>query len=484
MLWFKKHLHLLLFLCGAGILSIPIFHTHLWFDEAFSVAMAQQSTSAILHYAALDVHPPFYYLCLRLIYCLTNSILALRLFSYICVLLASAFGFLLAKHENQQVGLWYTIGMLFLPVFMMYAGEIRMYSLALFLASGCLYFLLRMMRKMTHFRFACFAIFSIGLAYTHYYGLLIVALLNLYAFWLAVKQKQWLMWFVFAGAQLGCYSFQFPILFSQWQAVHQNFWIELIFPDTYIEMILFLFSGGLKGNQILPSIIGLIGLGWMIFIYWKHLEQPVILCLGVSLFVILIGFGFSLYFDRPIIYARYLLLIEPFLVYGLACQMVQHPLRIQKYSFLFLGIMSFVTCLCLSMIHYDSRNEDVLQYLRRELHPTDLIIVSNDLQDPNSFIPLVYFNQQVIYDNENHWDAHSILAYHIFRQDMQVIDDLSTLNVQQRRVFVISANDNGVKEQAHPYLRIMDHLNYRLINKKLFHTPYKNIDYTITTLQK
>lgn len=76
-----KFLHILICLIGIIFICLPIFHTNLWFDESYSVALARQDFSDIWEITGNDVHPPFYYFALHIIYMLGGNIVVYRLFS-------------------------------------------------------------------------------------------------------------------------------------------------------------------------------------------------------------------------------------------------------------------------------------------------------------------------------------------------------------------------------------------------------------------
>ena len=81
-----KNIHILIIIIGTIFLFTSSFHTNIWFDEAYSVGMANQTLVDIWKIGGNDVHPVLYYWMLRIVSLLTNSsILAYRLFSVLPV---------------------------------------------------------------------------------------------------------------------------------------------------------------------------------------------------------------------------------------------------------------------------------------------------------------------------------------------------------------------------------------------------------------
>ena len=56
-----KTLHIILMILGTIFVSLSIFHTTLWFDEAYSVGMTNQNFIDIWKIGGHDVHPVLYY---------------------------------------------------------------------------------------------------------------------------------------------------------------------------------------------------------------------------------------------------------------------------------------------------------------------------------------------------------------------------------------------------------------------------------------
>ena len=49
-----------------GLTLTRLIGSSIWFDESFSSYLMHFDWAGITHYTALDVHPPFYYYCLKL----------------------------------------------------------------------------------------------------------------------------------------------------------------------------------------------------------------------------------------------------------------------------------------------------------------------------------------------------------------------------------------------------------------------------------
>ena len=95
-------IHLVLIILGIIFISLSAFHTGLWFDESYSVAIAKHSFSEIWTITGGDVHPPVYYWLLHIVYLIFgNNILMFRLFSLLSIIILGIIGF---THIRKDFG--------------------------------------------------------------------------------------------------------------------------------------------------------------------------------------------------------------------------------------------------------------------------------------------------------------------------------------------------------------------------------------------
>ncbi len=132
-----KKLHILTIIAGIIFVNIGIFHTNVWFDECYSVGMANKTFVEIWNIGGHDVHPVLYYLALHIIYLLTNgSIMAYRIFSAIPIVILGILGYThIRKDFGEKTGLLFSFLAYFSPMSATFANEIRMYSWALLLVT-------------------------------------------------------------------------------------------------------------------------------------------------------------------------------------------------------------------------------------------------------------------------------------------------------------------------------------------------------------
>ena len=133
---FKK-LHIIIIILGTLFIFSSVFHSNIWFDEAYSVGMANQTIADIWKVGGHDVHPVLYYWMLRIVNLLTNgSILTYRLFSALPIALLGLLGITHIKKDfGEKTGIIFSFLCYFLPMMAVYANQIRMYSWAIFIVT-------------------------------------------------------------------------------------------------------------------------------------------------------------------------------------------------------------------------------------------------------------------------------------------------------------------------------------------------------------
>ena len=63
-----KAIHIGIIILGIIFISISSFHSNVWFDESYSVALCEHSFKEIWQIGGNDVHPVLYYMLLHILY--------------------------------------------------------------------------------------------------------------------------------------------------------------------------------------------------------------------------------------------------------------------------------------------------------------------------------------------------------------------------------------------------------------------------------
>lgn len=495
----KDILHIGIIIIGILFLAIPIFHSNLWFDESYSVGIANHSFQEIWEIGSHDVHPILYYWVLHGINLMFgNSIVAYRIFSWLCACMVGILGFThIRKDFGKKAGILFSFFSLFMPVVAVYAGEIRMYTLAMLLVTLMCIYAYRIYKNEGNKQiknWVLFAIFSLASAYTHYYGLMIAGIVNLILFTHVVrkvwKTKEFIdemkAFIVSAVIQIILYLPWLIALITQMSQVSNGFWISFTFPDTIIEFFTFPFTGGTEySKKIYAILFSSIIVMYLIYLAIKNKKQKekiekeetqlIKLSLGIY-FAVIIGAGLaSLILGTLIIYARYMLCAMGVFLFFLAFYLSK---RGNKYMIgaicILCLIMGIGTQIKLCKDNYDTSNQKPYEYLAENIKEDDALICVNEL---NSFIVVAKFPENPFYFwDESDWNVEE--AYQAFGKRMQAIESLEDIKEVTGRIWVLDSRNNHLLE------KIQEQYDIKVVERKEYDTKYHGCQYTYILIEK
>jgi uncharacterized membrane protein len=197
--WAERHFTIILIVSAviAVAMSFAIgLAQSVWFDEAYSIMLAKQPVSQLLHLTALDTHPPLYYLLLKFWAGLFGwSRAALMSLSVIAMGGAVIFGGLLVKKTfGVRTALVTLPFVVFAPFLLRYGFEIRMYALASLIGIAATYVLVMATEAKTDrqkwVRWILYAVLVALGVYTLYYLVLLWVAHVVWLVWVTYKEKK------------------------------------------------------------------------------------------------------------------------------------------------------------------------------------------------------------------------------------------------------------------------------------------------------
>ena len=260
----------LYFLVRAFILALS---TDIWYDELFSMEFAKRSFGDLISLTSRDVHPPLYYMIVKVFLLMGNGfglpleevakmvsiVPFLLLFIYGVTFVRKNFGFL-------SCGL-FCFAIVSMPGLPEYTTEIRMYSWAMFFVSASLIHAFNLMRNYLNGSgkwdlLNGFALYFYGTAafYTHYYAALSVGIIYIFVcFWMiltyvktmknksegrkTLNYKMPATVIISANISFVSYIPWLSVLFGQVNTVSNSYWIQPVGLRTFGSCIKYLFSG-------------------------------------------------------------------------------------------------------------------------------------------------------------------------------------------------------------------------------------------------
>ena len=485
-------LNIIIIILGTIFISLGAFHTNIWFDESYSVAISNHSFSEIWNIGGNDVHPVFYYMMLKIVSLIFgNNILVFRLFSIVPIVILSILGIThIRKDYGERTGIIFSFLTLFLPIIAAYSSEIRMYTwVMLFVTITAIYANRIYKNELSIKNWVIFALFSLLSAYTHYYGLMFAGIINVILFIYLLKNrkgknKDLKIFIIQAVVECLLYVPWLYYFIKQLTSVGGGYWIKLEFPDILYNVLGIQYMGSLSNIFGFCFAICLyIYLGFVIYRCKKERISVKNARNSLLLYVLIVFIAFLISLKSPILYPRYLMTITGLLIFFIADIMAKEK---SKYITIEICIIIFVTSLIsnINIINnnYDNTNMKQIEYLEENIKDDDIIVYSNI---GNGSVFAVYFkdNKQYFY-NGDHWNVEE--AYKAYGPQMETVEDLDFLKDYKGRIWIIDSTDSSFyndKFKTHDY-KVIDSKVIKTKYPSSFDTNYSGYEYNLILIEK
>ena len=485
-------LNIIIIILGTIFISLGAFHTNIWFDESYSVAISNHSFSEIWNIGGNDVHPVFYYMMLKIVSLIFgNNILVFRLFSIVPIVILSILGIThIRKDYGERTGIIFSFLTLFLPIIAAYSSEIRMYTwVMLFVTITAIYANRIYKNELSIKNWVIFALFSLLSAYTHYYGLMFAGIINVILFIYLLKNrkgknKDLKIFIIQAVVECLLYVPWLYYFIKQLTSVGGGYWIKLEFPDTLYNVLGIQYMGSLSNIFGFCFAICLyIYLGFVIYRCKKERISIKNARNSLILYVLIVFIAFLISLKSPILYPRYLMTITGLLIFFIADIMAKEK---SKYITIEICIIIFVTSLIsnINIINnnYDNTNMKQIEYLEENIKDDDIIVYSNI---GNGSVFAVYFkdNKQYFY-NGDHWNVEE--AYKAYGPQMETVEDLDFLKDYKGRIWIIDSTDSSFyndKFKTDDY-KVIDSKVIKTKYPSSFDTNYSGYEYNLILIEK
>ncbi|MBR1802789.1 MAG: glycosyltransferase family 39 protein [Clostridia bacterium] len=483
-----KYCHIAILILGTIFIALSIFHTNMWFDESYSVAIVKHSFSEIWQIGSKDVHPILYYFCLHALNLIFgNNLIVYRIFSATTIALLGLLGYThIRKDFGEKTGILFSFFALFLPVAAQYAGEIRMYSLGMLLGTIMAIYAYRIYIGNIHkTTYLFFGLSSLAVAYTHYYGLMLAGIVNLLLLiYLCKNHKQrksdLKKFIITAVLQVLGYLPWLLHFIKQVSGVSKGFWITLSFPGTLYDILTIQYQGNLKYAPIILSTLLYAYLIYLISRTEKKERKPAIWCLEIYVSIILAALLISLVMHSAILLSRYLLISTGLLIFALAFFIARDKKSWRAILVCAIVlVMSGISNRKIVQENYAVANREWFQYMQSTIQADDIIVYRNAINGAvvTTELSNICNNQSYFYDKE-HWNVDE--PYKSYGPYMQIKDTLEEIleNYKGRIWLIESGNMHELKDE------IAEKYDITVIEEKQFEVPYRNYAYTIELIEK
>ena len=474
--------HLSVIFIGAILFIGGCFQNSLWYDESYTVGLMCHSLLDSIKWAVYDVHPHLYYVMLKIFTMIFgNTLPAMRIFSSVGAILFVSLGYTHIKHDfGKKVGFWFSFCAVFSTMLLKYSLEIRMYTWAMYFVSLAAIYAFRSFNntesKKDRFLFILFSILS---AYTHYFGLFTVAVLNLITLYIITKEKIPLKtWLINAAWQIGCYI-PGALIFLYQITLGGASWITIEWPGLIFDMVTYHMFGESLSNFMDKTSLKYFAICGVFFVFYvagglmlhKYVKSENINektkkglkgALGVYYGTVLFTLTVSLF--RVIFYIRYTAVLAGLLFFIMAVLLAGLKKNITKMTAALLLITMFV-CQAVSVYKtmYHTSADYVKEGFGEKVEEDDVFLFEELLYHT---ITVQFPGNTAYYYDE--W-SDNFNMFRAFGENSYMINDLDCDEMKNLgdRVWVISKLEcydylieNGYKETAEQEIWLEHHRYY------------------------
>lgn len=353
-----------------------------WYDETFSLGLARHSIKELIILTAKDVHPPLYYLILKLaMIFFPGSATAAKIISVIPVILIMCISnYFFAKEFSYKSSILFTLLFLSMYAVFEYSVEIRMYTwcmLFCMLCCICSYYIYKYNNLKSYLLYVLFAEFGAYCQYWTAFGLAINFILISIVCLLRDKKS---IRNILITAAIGI-VFYLPwakVVISQLSEVSGEYWISKVTARNVIEYILYELpmAGVFKIISIL--LIGYFVKKTISDIKNKETKSHFNLICFITPFILIACATIISIAVRPVFQAKYALPLSVFILFYIIITV--NELQINKtYS-------SVIIVACLLCIIFNSTNIFLSEKITGRYNKAFTKMMDENLTDNTVFV--------------------------------------------------------------------------------------------------
>ena len=485
---FEKYInliHIAIIVVGALFIFAGAMHENIWFDETYTVGLVKQNFINLINAGAADVHPLAYYILAKFATMpFENSIISLRIFSCIGMIMLSVLGYThLRKDFGKKCGIIYSFLTMFTPIMLIYSGEIRMYSWAAVFVTLTGIYAYRIATKDKNIKnWILFGVFSLLSAYTHYFAMIAIGIINIVLFVWCIKNKKYVKEFLITGfSQVALFIPGLIIFIKQATRVAGGFWINITYPNILLDILTFNYTGMIDSDAVksLILVFASVCLGYVLCNINKKREQDKNITACIFAFVVYFGvIAISLFasIKTDIFTTRYTIPMVGLFVFA-----VSYILSLENKKWIHIGFTTVILVLYainafnLYQENYSSSNKLLTETIDAKVEANDIFIYKEI--GVGSILAVKYPNNKQYFYNYNHWNVAD--AYKAYAPQMETIEDLTKLDGVTGRIWVV---DDG---SISLYNELKEDSKYKVIDEaKKIESKYKGLNFGVSILEK
>lgn len=313
------------------------FSSDIWYDELFTVGMAEHSYGELVRFTAADVHPPLYYCIVKLFADLcklitpsAGTVIPAKLVSVLPYLILFAYALTFIRRRwGVFTGGLFLFCVTAMPQLSAYTVEARMYSWALLFVTAAFLHAHGMIagNRMGRLHGAALVIYGLAAAYTQYFACVAVVMIYLYLLFMLWRQdkkriREWL--FCVAASVTGYVPWLFALA-GQISAVRENYWILPLTWRSLGGCVKFIMKPAFISDTVNTVLAVVLTVGYAMVFFWcgwqyklghngrdlsKSGEETRFVTAAAGIWVLagVVGFGFAAsLLLRPVFVYRYMI---------------------------------------------------------------------------------------------------------------------------------------------------------------------------------
>lgn len=397
--------HILFLICCIVFLAIYVslvFNRNVWTDEAYTIQMIREhSFLGIISETAKDVHPPLYYLLLKLfITVFGQSITAYKLFSVIpMILLMVLAGTKVRRNWGIRAASLFILFVSAIPCMLEYTIQIRMYSLACFFTTWAALSAYDVWKKGELVQAVQLTVASMGACYTHNYAMINCVFVYVILLVVAViryrkkkDKKLFVMGFLSGCIVSASFLPWLGVLLQQTTQRVGNYWIEPVTLQVILHYFDDLFGTAIPHTTFMYVCLFLLGI---ILAVKETLDKrkigiEALLFLCIPVLTASVGIMISI-LVTPFFIARYLIPCIGLLALFLGIIFSTQKTYVQVLLAAF-GIGTLISAYYVNFEkeYHSSSVEETLSFMEQNMTESDYIVYNNEIY---GFIYKIYFDE-------------------------------------------------------------------------------------------
>lgn len=254
----KKIIFTVFVLLSAVYLSL-VWNNNVWMDEAFTASLVHTDFRGVIERSMADTLPPLYNIILKLMTDIFGySIPVMKITSVIPMLLTLLIGATVVRRRfGIRTALLFMLFITFMPLFMYYGVEIRMYSLGFFFATASGVYAYEIVCKPTYRNWAVFTVYSTLAGYSHHFAFVTVAFAYFYLllYFIFVKRDKLKNWFLCLGATFLLYLPCLVVTLKQFSRVSGYFSMPDIDAAMFFQYCVYPYIVRVRSASVLCALL-------------------------------------------------------------------------------------------------------------------------------------------------------------------------------------------------------------------------------------